>query len=145
MVKDIMYYLAKKDYDYAIRICAYIAGSGATEHFTIQRLSTKLLISKPFTTKIVYQLKKNKILSTNRGKNGGVTLAVNPTKLTFYQIFEAMGLVESVSACINKKGFCPLPPPCKIHKYFIDYENEIIDKLKNTTINNFSFSDSEIK
>ena len=140
-----MYYLAKKDYDYAIRICAYLAGSGSNAHYTISELSKTLLISKPFTTKIVYQLKKNNFVNTTRGKKGGVSLAVNPAKLSFYQIFEAMGLVRSVSACVKDDDFCPLPSPCNIHKFFIDQEIKIIKDLKETTINNFAFSNDSIR
>ena len=140
-----MYYLAKKDYDYAIRICAYLAGSSPDTHHTISKLSATLLIPKPFATKIIYQLKKNKIVETTRGKKGGVSLAVNPNKLSFYQIFEAMGLVRSVSACINDKNFCPLPAPCNIHQFFINQEVKIIDNLKKATINNFAFSNDSIE
>jgi len=140
-----MYYLAKKEYDYAIRICAYLAGSGANKQFTIQELSSVLLISKPFATKIIYQLKQSKIVNTTRGKKGGVSLAVNSSELSFYKIIKAMGLVRSVSECISVEGFCPLPAPCNIHQFFIDHENEIIKKLKKTTINNFAFSIDDIK
>ncbi len=140
-----MYYLAKKEYDYAIRICAYLAGSGNNANFTIQELASALLISKPFATKIIYQLKQSKIIDTTRGKKGGVSLAVNPAKLSFYQIFEAMGLIRSVSACIKDKNFCPLPAPCNIHQFFIDQEVKIIKDLKETTINNFAFSNDDLK
>lgn len=140
-----MYYLTKRDYDYAIRICAYLAGSGEKSHFSIQQLSLKLLITKPFTTKIVYQLKQYNILNTTRGKNGGVFLAIKPEELSLFQVFEAMGLAKSVSSCISVDGFCPLPPPCSIHSFFIEQENEIIEKLKMSTINSFAFSDNDIK
>jgi len=140
-----VYYLAKKEYDYAIRICAYLAGSGDNKQFTIQELASALLISKPFATKIIYQLKQSGIVNTTRGKKGGVSLAIIPTKLSFYQIFEAMGLVRSVSACINDKNFCPLPAPCNIHQFFINHEMKIIEELKETTINNFAFSIEDLK
>ena len=140
-----MYYLAKREYDYAIRICAYLAGSGSEAHFSIGQLATKLLISKPFTTKIVYKLKKHKIVNTTRGKNGGVSLAIIPSKLSFYQIFEAMGLERSVSQCIKEDGFCPLPSPCNIHQFFINQEIKIIKDLKEATINNYAFSNDSIE
>lgn len=140
-----MYYLAKREYDYAIRICAYLAGSGDNAYFTITELSSVLLITKPFATKIIYKLKQSKIVHTTRGKKGGVSLAVNPAELSFYKILEAMGLVRSVSECINVEGFCPLPAPCNIHQFFIDHENELIEKLEKTTINNFAFSRDNIK
>ena len=140
-----MYYLAKREYDYAIRICAYLAGSGENSSFTIQQLASKLLITKPFATKIIYQLKKNKILKTIRGNKGGVSLSIAPTKLSLFQIFESLGLAQMVSSCIAIDGFCPLPPPCKIHSFFIDQENEIIKKLKIHTINEFAFTNADLK
>ncbi|MBU0473900.1 MAG: Rrf2 family transcriptional regulator [Bacteroidetes bacterium] len=140
-----MYYLTKRDYDYAIRICAYLAGSCGKSHFSIQQLSSKLLITKPFATKIVYQLKKNNILKTIRGKNGGVLLAIKPEELSLFQICEAMGLAMSVSDCINVDGFCPLPAPCNLHSFFIEQENQIIEKLKIKTINEFAFTDADLK
>lgn len=140
-----MYYLAKKEYDYAIRICAYLAGSNESAHFSIQHISSKLLIPKPFATKIIFQLKQNKILNTTRGKNGGVLLAVNSKKLTLFQIFETFGMEPKISECIKDDAFCPLPPPCKIHKFFIDHEAELINKLKNISIDKFAFSENDIK
>jgi len=140
-----MYYLTKRDYDYAIRICAYLAGLGEKSHFSIQQLSSKLLITKPFTTKIVYQLKEKNILKTIRGKNGGVLLTIKPEELSLFQICKAMGLVMRVSECINVDGFCPLPAPCNIHSFFIEQENQIIEKLKIKTINEFAFTDADIK
>jgi DNA-binding IscR family transcriptional regulator len=80
-----------------------------------------------------------------RGIKGGVSLAVPPTELSLFQIFESLGLAQTVSSCITVDGFCPLPPPCKIHKFFIDSEDEIINKLKTNTINNFAFSDDDFK
>lgn len=140
-----MHYLAKREYDYAIRICAYLAGAGDNAYFKIKELSSVLLISKPFATKIIYKLKQSEIIKTTRGKKGGVSLAVNPAKLSFYKILEALGLVKRVSECINVKGFCPLPAPCDIHQFFIDAQNELIEKLEKTTINNFAFSRDNIK
>ena len=140
-----MYYLAKKEYDYAIRICAYLAGSKGKGLYTLQNLSSTLLVSKPFATKIIYQLKKSNIVNTIRGKKGGVYLDVKPTELSFYQILEAMGMIRSISECIKNEKFCPLPAPCNIHQYFIDQEVKIIRELKKTTINKFAFSINNIK
>ena len=140
-----MYYLAKKEYDYAIRICAFLAGSTNKSHYTISQLALALLIPQPFATKIIYQLKLSKIVNTTRGKKGGVSLAVSPDHLSFYQIFEAMGLVRSVSNCINDENFCPLPAPCDIHQFFINQEIKIIEDLMKATINNFAFSNYNLK
>jgi DNA-binding IscR family transcriptional regulator len=57
-----MYYLAKREYKYALRICAYFNDAIKKVQLSIQDLSKKLLISKHLTTKIIVQLKKTTLL-----------------------------------------------------------------------------------
>jgi Rrf2 family nitric oxide-sensitive transcriptional repressor len=114
-----MFYLFNKEYDYSLRICAYLAGSYQNK-ISIRQLSEKLFITLPFTTKIIYKLKTFGILKTERGKSGGVILAKDPKHLSLFEILTAMGLLKKVSECITEDGFCPLKTPCKIHSFFYE-------------------------
>ena len=139
-----MVFFVKREYDYAIRICAYLAGNYRKGRITISELSQKLLITRPFATKIVFQLKSSNILHTIRGKRGGVYLDIAPHELSLFSILEGMGHAETVSECIEKNDFCPLPAPCKIHEFFINQENFLLDQLKTHTIAEFAFNDSDL-
>lgn len=140
-----MFYLHKKEFDFAIRICAYLAGTDLTMPISVNTISKKLLITNPFATKIIYSLRNSGILNSKQGKFGGIFLNVNPAKLTLYKILESVGLNQSISSCITKHDFCPLPAPCKIHSYFLNLENELLEELKKKKLSELAFSDKEFK
>lgn len=139
-----MFYLNKKEFDYAIRICAYLAGMKNGSPISVNIISKKLLISKPFATKIIFNLRSHKIIGSKQGKFGGVFLTVNPQKLTLFDILKSVGFNQTISGCINEAGFCPLPSPCKLHSYFIKTENKLLSDLKSKKISSFSFTDSDL-
>ncbi len=84
--------LITREYDYAIRICAYLAGKKDQGPVSIFQISQKLFITRPFATKIVYRLKQHSILTTTQGKDGGVSLNANPETLSVYNILRVYGV-----------------------------------------------------
>lgn len=134
----------KREYDYAIRICAYLASFYNEEHKSVPVISKNLYLTIPFTTKIVHQLKKNNIIETIQGKYGGIKLKVSPNKLSFYDILYAMGFDMTINECLRNPGICPLVDNCRIHRFFLSQENTIIENLKNANINDFKITDDEL-
>ena len=133
----------KREFDFALRICAYLAHHYKRGPIPISAMSRKLLITRPFATKIVYQLKTGGIVATVQGKEGGVYLNHNPERLTLMSILQGLGPVITTNDCVQDPTFCPLPPTCAIHSFFIDMEEEIIHRLSNRTIAEFAFSDAD--
>ena len=136
--------LIKREFDYAIRICAYLAGKKGQGPVSISHISQKLFITRPFATKIVYRLKQYKILNTTQGKEGGVSLNVNPKTLSVYNILEAIGFDGSINECLKVPGFCPLVKTCKIHSFFIEQEEILLQSFKNKMIKDFVILESDL-
>lgn len=134
----------KREYDYAIRICAYLAGKKDGLPVPISEISKKLLLTKPFATKVIYNLKTRNILLTTQGKQGGVQLARDPASLSFFEILYAMGFDSTLNECVKIPGLCPLNKTCKIHRYFIEQEQNLINNFKKTYISDFIFYDHEL-
>ena len=134
----------KREYDYAIRICAYLANFYKKEHQSVPKISKKLYLTVPFTTKIVHQLKNNNIIETVQGKYGGIRLKVPPKKLSFYDILYAMGFDMTINECLKNPSICPIVNNCKAHRFFLSQEDMIIDNLKRATINNYLITDEEL-
>jgi Rrf2 family nitric oxide-sensitive transcriptional repressor len=134
----------KREYDYAIRICAYLASFYKKEYKSVPEVSKKLYLTVPFTTKIVHQLKNKNILETTQGKYGGIRLKVSPKKLSFYDILNAMGFDMTINECLKNPSICPIVNTCKVHRFFLSQEHTIIENLKNATINNFEITDDEL-
>ncbi|KAA3662014.1 MAG: Rrf2 family transcriptional regulator [Calditrichaeota bacterium] len=138
-----MIFCVKREYDFAIRICAYLGGYYQKGPIPLSTISKNLFITRPFATKIVFQLKKEKILDTVQGKTGGVYLNRPPESLTLFQILQSMGLHDPVSKCVEDPHFCPLPPPCKVHSFFIEQESQLVTALKKKTLAEFLFTDMD--
>ena len=136
--------LIKREFDYAIRICAYLAGKKGQGPVSISQISQKLFITRPFATKIVYRLKQYKILNTTQGKEGGVSINANPETLSIYNILEAIGFDGSVNECLKVPGFCPLVKTCKIHSFFMEQEEKLLKSFKNKMIKDFVILESDL-
>jgi DNA-binding IscR family transcriptional regulator len=54
-------FFVKREYDSAIRICAYLAGNYRKGPISISQIFEKLFINRSFATKIVFQLKNRPI------------------------------------------------------------------------------------
>ena len=134
----------KREYDYAIRICAYLANFYNKEHKSVPEISKNLYLTVPFTTKIVHQLKKGKIIDTVQGKYGGIKLLVSPHKLSFFDILNVMGFDMTVNECLRNPKICPLVKNCKIHRFFLAQEETMIDNMKNALIKDFIITDKEL-
>ncbi len=76
----------KREYDYALRICAYLAEHYQEGPISLGTISDKLFISRHFANKIVHKLKKNNLIVTVQGKQGGIYLNRNPQELSLYEI-----------------------------------------------------------
>lgn len=134
----------KREYDYAIRICCYLASFYNKGHKSVPVISKKLYLTVPFTTKIVHQLKNNNVIETVQGKYGGIKLKVSPNKLSFYDVLYAMGFDMTINECLRNPKICPLVNKCKVHLFFLSQEQMIINNLKGAKISNFIITDEFI-
>ncbi len=141
-----MLFSLKKEYDHAIRICGFLAGHyDQPEPIPVRRLAAGLLVSRPFATKIVYQLRVGGIISSEQGKYGGVRLKRPPETITLYDVLEAMGMGRMISECVLEEDFCPLPAPCKIHGFFMEQEARLVKVFQSRKIADFAFTEEDFE
>ncbi len=124
----------KREYDYAIRICAYLAGQKPDKAIPLSRIVKLLAIPKPFATKIAHKLKKADVTATVQGKNGGIYLAKDSKKLSILDILKAMNFDSTLNECIYHHDICPLVGFCHIHNFFRDEERRLLKNFENKKI-----------
>ncbi|GAB4332619.1 MAG: hypothetical protein Kow0037_10300 [Calditrichia bacterium] len=134
----------KREYDYAIRIVAYLAGLPEGEIRSVTEIAQKLFITRPFASKIIHTLKNAEIVKTVQGKQGGIFLNQNPAELSVLQILEAMGFDSTINECVKLPGICPLNGFCKIHTFFVEQERQLIRNLAAKKIADFAFRESQL-
>ena len=133
-----------RELDYAIRICAYLAGYYQKDPIPVSRIAKRLSITKPFATKIIYRLRQTHVVDSVQGKHGGIYLAQNPAKLSMFSIFEAMEFKATLNECLQIEHVCPLSGACQIHRFFEEQQEKLTQSLKKQMIFDFAFTDDAL-
>lgn len=137
--------LIKREYDYAVRICAYLAGQQPGEPVPISKISQLLQISKPFANKIIFRLRKANIIDSIQGRAGGIFLKVDPEQLSVFEILQAMDFDSVVNECLRNPAICPIIGFCKIHLFFGELQDLIEQKMKEKMISELVIYDHELE
>lgn len=126
--------LIKREQDYALRICSYLAQFPSTDTVPVSQLAEKLYISVPFATKIVHKLKKKNLVGTVQGKFGGVYLLPRADSLSVHDVLVAMGFEFHVNSCLQIDQVCPCESTCQFHDFFAEQEMLLINNFKSKKI-----------
>jgi len=107
------------------------------EYLSTADISKYLSIPKPTLVKILQNLNSANIIETKEGKNGGIRLMKEPTKITVLEIFEAMEkgkplFQTSYSILANAKR--PNIAQKSIKNILSDAENQLKNELSKKTI-----------
>ncbi len=126
--------LITRDTDYAIRVIKYLAKQ-KYKFATARQIIENIKIPNFFLKKIIRLLSKNKIISSYKGKNGGIELMMNQELniLDIMQIFQ--GKFE-INKCSFKKKPCPEQKNCIMRKKLLNIEGKIKKELMKIKIQN---------
>jgi Rrf2 family transcriptional regulator, iron-sulfur cluster assembly transcription factor len=103
---------------------------------TTEKLSKQLRISRPFLAKILNKLSQERIVSTKKGKTGGVTLKAPATSLkTVVLMFDPK---FAFNKCLTKNFGCFLGSKCPIHDFLCKAQNDLFRKLDSVSISQLS-------
>lgn len=120
--------------DYATRAILYLAKTGKGERVATSQVAKKQNIPPSFLAKIISQLSVAGLLNTSRGARGGVTLARDPEDISLLEVIEAIEGPIQLSVCMGREGVCPFDDHCPVLIIWCEAQNELIAKLKNTTL-----------
>jgi Rrf2 family protein len=84
--------------EYALRAIVYLAYE-APEACTTAAIATGTKIPKDYLAKILQGLAKKKIVTTQRGLHGGVSLAKPPAELTILDVVNAVEPIQRIQSC----------------------------------------------
>ena len=107
------------------------------EFLSTADISKYLSIPKPTLVKILQNLHTANIIETKEGKNGGIRLLKDPSKITVLEIFEAMEKGKPLfqtSFNILAEGKRPSNAQKSIKNILTDAENQLRNELSKKTI-----------
>lgn len=130
-----------RECDYAIRITAFLAGLKSKDQLSVSELSERLHVSRSYAARIVHVLKTGGIVKTTQGLYGGVSLAKDASKISFFDIMQIMQLKSTLNECLASKDICQFPSICKVHGFLAQQEKRLFEELKNAMISDYAFDE----
>ena len=121
--------------DIALRTLIYLGKCSGTA--TISEVSDAFDISKTHLMKVVMTLVAANLVVSERGRNGGIRLALNPHNISVGAVVRLMENNLALVVCMKEGAtneVCPLMPNCKLRKLFFSAQNAFLPLLDGSTL-----------
>ncbi len=117
--------------EYALRAAVYLAGEDAPR--TSAEISKVTRVPTAYLAKVLQQLAHAKVVTGQRGPNGGFALARSAAKLTIWEVVQALEPMRRIRECpldlkTHKGKLCPL------HRKLDDAIAEFERAFRSTTL-----------
>ncbi len=123
-----------READCAIRILLEVASQRDGESATTATIAGRRLVPRPFLRKIVPRLVAAGLLSSARGRTGGIQLRRAPDTITLLDILAAVGPPITINRCVLRPDLCPLQPTCPVHEICRTAHGQITRLFGDTTL-----------
>lgn len=128
-----------KSADFALRLVMYL--SSQKQAITLQVLAKQLFIPYHNLAKLVQQLSRAGILSTKKGKSGGICLAVPSHDISLKQVVDVIDGPVRLSHCLNQKvNVCEFSSTCQLKNALGDIQNKIDTLMHDVKISTLMLS-----
>ncbi len=121
--------------DIALRTLIYLGRKNSVA--TIQEISDAFDISKAHLMKVVMALVAANFLVSERGRNGGVKLAVPAGDILIGEVVHLMENSLALVACMKEDAApdsCPLLPKCRLKKVFHQAQDSFFATLNQNSL-----------
>lgn len=120
---------------YALRALLDIASNGdGGEPRSGAAIARSQQISEKFLSRIVIPLRRNGLLRSARGNNGGFLLAKNPEDITLLEIVETIQGPTAILDCLAPKSSCPRLRSCPARRVWADVNTAFKNTLSGITL-----------
>ena len=128
---------------YAVMAMADLAKNNAKKPINLAEISLRQGISLSFLEQLFFKLKKNNLVLSSRGPNGGYILSKNPDEIKLSSIISAVDEKIKTVKCKkeSKKGCNGKSVKCITHDLWDDLENHINKFFENNTLNDILFKE----
>jgi len=138
--------LLSKRCEYGLRAMLYLASmdekadaddgppAPTREYVSIQAVSDDLDIGFSFLTKVFQQLNEAGLLTSKRGRGGGVALTRPPADVNIYDIVVAIDGDALFNECVLGLPGCGEAEPCPLHEHWTDERERMEAKFRGTSL-----------
>lgn len=122
---------------YAATALGYVAAAGG-KPMLVKEIAEAAGVPPSYLAKIVQNLAKREIVTTQRGIGGGVTLARAADQITLYDICVALDDPAVEERCMLGTATCSDERACPAHRFWSASRGKCIDFLRQTTLSDIA-------
>ncbi|RJR31045.1 Rrf2 family transcriptional regulator [Candidatus Parcubacteria bacterium] len=120
--------------EYSLRAMAILAKNYKKTAVSLAKIAREEKISKVYLEQLFSKLKKNHLVTANKGVNGGYILLRSPENVSAADIIEATEGSLEPFYCVSPKGNCCAKKGCLTRKMWIKVHQGIKITLENTKL-----------
>ena len=120
--------------EYALRAVVHLARQGEAAALQAQDLADATGVPQSYLRKILHELVRAGVLASTRGKGGGFTLAVPPSRLTLLAVVSRFDGVAPSRRCLLGRIECSDQDPCPVHDRWKVVAEEVAAFFRETTL-----------
>jgi len=124
---------------YAIRAVLFLAeNSSKTKKYGSKQIAEELEIPLSFIAKILQQLAKSKVISSNKGPKGGFYMTEENLKNNINSILKVIEHEDVFAGCFLGLPRCSDENPCPVHHIVAPFKEALWKKFEQQSIGDFS-------
>lgn len=126
--------MLSKTAEYALRAVVHLSRHGEDGLVRSADMAREIDVPANFLSKILHRLVRQGIVRSERGRNGGFALAVDPAELTLARVISGFESIAGVDTCILGRSECSDANPCGAHTRWAAVKAHILEFFETTTI-----------
>jgi Rrf2 family nitric oxide-sensitive transcriptional repressor len=121
----------KKFTDFALRVLIYLAVH-PDRVISINEIARAFGISRNHLLKVVNELVAKQLITTHRGKTGGIRLATAPAAINVGSLVRQLEGLNPLIDC--RDPYCPILPACTLNHALQEAQQAFFDSLSRYTL-----------
>lgn len=119
---------------YGLRTLIYLTKCASDRPVAIREISEDQQIPRKYLESVVQLLKTAGLVRSQRGPEGGYTLALPAEEISMNRVFEALEGPLVLVDCVEESNTCARKADCIASGFYSDLQKELLDHLTQKTL-----------
>ncbi len=120
--------------DYGVRALVYLAINGKDAPIRTSEIAARSAVPEPYLAQVLHALSKNGLIQSQRGRQGGHSLAKSPSDIKLSRVMACLCGTETPVACLDDVHSCIHVPGCAQREVWREVALAVFNILDSTTI-----------
>ena len=120
--------------DYGVRALVDLAMHADDGSVRASDIAKRSAIPEPYLAQVLHTLSKASVIKSQRGPQGGHSLAMHPSEIRLSTVMQALGGMETPVACLDDISMCVHVPSCAQREVWRRVDQAVFSILDGTTV-----------